>query len=199
MFYILDAGARVQTPVESLLANRDVQPVSAPARVRPVDESESTAEENRALIEDAYGESNNPAPRHRVKFAREIMTTPVITGSTDQTLQQIWKLFSERRIHHLPLLDGDGEVRGIVSDRDITRFAANVGHLLPTHPIRDLMTRRVVVAAPDTEVRELAEVLVRGRIGALPIVAENGALAGIVSRSDILRTLVHRAPLELWT
>lgn len=203
MFYILDAGARIHTPLDSLVQNRDVASVSAPAKVRPVAEEESGAsperQTERRRVQAAYAESEQPAPRHRIKFAREIMTAPVVTGAVDQTLNAIWALFARHRIHHLPLVDASRQVRGIVSDRDITRFAANAGRMSPNKPIAELMTTRVVTAAADAEVRELAEVLISLRIGAIPITDDRGVVEGIVTRTDILKSLVTRAPLELWS
>ena len=200
MFYIFDSGRKVQTPLDSLLRQTDVQSVRAPAPTRRIDEKDSSTSIAREKIEDAYRENKEPIQvRRRVKFAHEIMTSPVLTGTVDQPLSEIWRIFATHRIHHLPLLDSSAQLRGIVSDRDITRFAANAGHIPPAKRIGELMARRVVTAAPETEVRDLAEVLVSRRIGALPIVTEGGLLAGIVTRTDILHTLVHRAPLELWT
>lgn len=205
MFYILDAGARIHTPLNRLLENRDVPTVAATARVRPVSDQESSRNPERepALrqqVEAVYSEAEPPeAPRHQIKFAHEIMTTPVVTGRVDQPLNAIWALFASHRIHHLPLLDSEGRVSGIVSDRDITRFAANAGRVTPNKPIRELMTQRVVTAGAEAEVRDLAEVLIRLRIGAIPITDDDGAAQGIVTRTDILKTLVSRAPLELWS
>lgn len=200
MFYVFDSGRRVQTPLDTLLRQTDVQAVSAPAATRRIDEKDASTAIPREKIEDTYREQTQlPQRRRQVRFAHEIMTTPVLTGIVDQPLSDIWRIFATRRIHHLPLLDRNAQLRGIVSDRDITRFAANAGQISPTKLIGELMSQRVVTAAPDTEVRDLAEVLVSRRIGALPIVNDTGLLAGIVTRTDILHTLVHRAPLELWT
>ena len=199
MFFIIEAGARIHTPVDNLLQRRDVPAVSASAPVRPVDMHETPAGEYHPEVGQAYREGAQQAPRHRVKFASEIMSSPVTTGHADQSLNEIWSLFAGHRIHHLPLLDSLGQVQGIVSDRDIMRFAANTAsRTIGNTPIRQLMTRQVITATPDTEVRDLADVMLRRSIGAIPVVGEEG-LDGIVSRSDILRTLVHRAPLDLWS
>lgn len=207
MFYILEAGARIHTPLDRLLDNRDVQSVSATAPVRPVAEQESGnpnapgsgSARKREILAQTYAEAELPPERHRVRYAHEIMTSPVITAGSDQPLSAIWQLFASHRIHHLPLTDRQRRVQGIVSDRDITRFAANAGRMMPNTPIAELMTHRVVTAVRDAEVRDLAEALVSLRIGAIPITDAEGVAEGIVSRTDILKTLVSRAPLELWT
>lgn len=199
MFFIIEAGARIHTPVDNLLKRQDVPVVSASAPVRPVDMHEAPAQEYHPEVEQAYHENDQQASRHRVKFASEIMSSPVITGHADQPLNDIWHIFAGHRIHHLPLQDSLGQVQGIVSDRDIMRFAANTASRnIGNTPIRQLMSRQVITATPDTEVRDLADVMVRRSIGAIPVIGESG-LDGIVSRSDILRTLVHRAPLDLWS
>ena len=68
----------------------------------------------------------------------------------------------------------------------------------PGAGIQGLITERVLVASPDTEIREVAKILFEHRIGAMPVISSSERLVGIITRSDILRTLVNRAPLELW-
>ena len=200
MFYIIDAGARIQTPLDKLLHSREVAAVNATSPVRAIEEEgEGATRTLQAALERAYHESDQPETRHPIKFAREIMSSPVVTGQTDQTLFEIWRIFAEHRIHHLPLLDQGRHLRGIVSDRDIMRFAANSNRGITHASIGELMTHQVITAAPETEVRDLAEVMVRRGIGAIPVIDAAGDLQGIVSRTDILRTLVHRAPLEIWS
>lgn len=199
MFYIIESGARIHTPLGNLLRARNVQALSASAPVRAIDERDAAASSDVETVSQAYHESDQPTERHRVKFAHEIMSSPVVTGRVGQTLSDIWQIFADNRIHHLPLLDAGLQLQGIVSDRDIMRFAANSSRAQTNTPIGQLMTRSVITAAADTEVRDLAEVMVRRAIGAIPVINDSAGIEGIVSRTDILRTLVHRAPLELWT
>jgi acetoin utilization protein AcuB len=56
----------------------------------------------------------------------------------------------------------------------------------------------VLTAHPDTSIRDIARVFFEERIGAVPIVDRGETLVGIVTRSDILRTILNSAPLELW-
>ena len=68
----------------------------------------------------------------------------------------------------------------------------------PTPDVRDIMATPVLTAHADTEIREIARVLFEERIGAVPIVDSQGQLVGMVTRSDILRTIMNHAPLDLW-
>jgi acetoin utilization protein AcuB len=59
------------------------------------------------------------------------------------------------------------------------------------------MTSQVLTAHPDTSIRDIARVFFEERIGAVPIVDRGETLVGIVTRSNILRTILNSAPLEL--
>jgi acetoin utilization protein AcuB len=61
------------------------------------------------------------------------------------------------------------------------------------------MTTHVLTATPTTEIHELARVMLAERISALPIIDGNHTPVGIVTITDILRCVMLRAPLELWT
>ena len=61
---------------------------------------------------------------------------------------------------------------------------------------RDVMTRDVVSVTPDTQVRKIASLLIKHRIGAVPVIDDDGALIGIVSESDLIRP--DRAAREAW-
>ena len=65
--------------------------------------------------------------------------------------------------------------------------------------VASIMKTNVLTARPATEIRSVANVMFKQRIGAMPIVDEGGKLVGILTRSDILKAVINRAPLELWT
>lgn len=201
MFYIIEQGARIITPVDRLLRQDGVAAISATPPVAaikaeaPTDAGQYSAKHP---MPTPYDELAKQQSRSRVVYAHQIMTSPVVTASMDQKLSVIWSLFAKQIFHHLPLLDDDKKLQGIVSDRDLLRFAANHQRELGDHPISRLMSRQVISVAPETEVRVIAEVMCKRSIGAVPVVDDNVVVVGIVTRSDILRTLVHQAPLELW-
>jgi acetoin utilization protein AcuB len=202
MFYIIEQGSRIKTSVSSLLQTAGVSPVSASAAVKAAGADSHNSELNKlpggSRKSQFYQHGEAASPRSQIFFAYQIMTSPVVTASVHATVSDVWVLFSKQNFHHLPLLDDQGLIQGIVSDRDILRFAANSNRQVGDIRLDQLMTRKVISAEGDAEVRVIAEVMCQQRIGALPIVNELVEVAGIVSRSDILRTLVHRAPLELW-
>ncbi len=211
MFYIVEQGNRVQTPASDLFT-RTVSPIDASKKTRPVESDKHPDERDQAgyqsqtgkvrqeakAVQEAYQQVEQEQPRSTVVFAHQIMTSPVVTAFMDQNIEVTWKLFSECGFHHLPLVDKNNRLCGIVSDRDLLRYAANHGRAIGAIPISQLMTKRVVSTEEDAEIRTIAEVMCGQSIGAVPVVDEALQVTGIVSRSDILRTLVNRAPIELW-
>lgn len=141
-----------------------------------------------------------------VLHAHEIMTSPVVTLFQDATITEAWNLFRERRFRHVPVVTDRGKIFGIISDRDLLRYAATSGKIPPYNEhmlesktsIGKLIKTRVITSSSENEIRQIARMLFEQRIGAMPIVTDTGVVKGIITRSDILRTLVNNAPLELW-
>ena len=145
----------------------------------------------------AYDKVVHPdSPRRRLMFASDLMSKEVVTLKEDALISEATRIFTEKRFRHIPVVSTSLELTGMLSDRDVLRYAAQGKP--QTEPVRVLMSHPVVVASFDTEIREIARVLFDERIGCMPIALEDGSLGGIITRSDILRTLVVQAPLELW-
>ncbi|ARN74739.1 HPP family protein [Oceanicoccus sagamiensis] len=207
MFYIIEQGARIKTPTAQLLKARGVPQVSAGAGTSAISEDNRDplkAPVSKISQDNPYQQQNLKPERELapVIYGHQIMTSPVVTASINETIETVWSLFAKHHFHHLPLVDDKQQLLGIVSDRDLLRFAANQQKNVGSHRIEQVMTRKVISAAATAEVRLIAEVMCRHAIGAVPITGEadsdDSRVLGIVSRSDILRTLVNRAPLELW-
>ena len=89
----------------------------------------------------------------------------------------------------------DGEIRGIVSERDLLRRAAQDIEQLATVLVRDVMTADVITAAPEAQIRDVMDTMTEHRIRHLPVV-ENGQLAGIISIGDVVNALRHHVEAE---
>lgn len=131
----------------------------------------------------------------------EIMTRDPEFLETRQTLRDAVNKFRELNIRHLPVVH-EGDLIGMVSDRDIASFARGLDVFAPSaldaaleRPMEDFMQGDVVSVDEDTDVSEVIDTMIDQRIGALPVVdAHSGRLCGIVSYIDILR--VARPMLE---
>ena len=153
---------------------------------------------------DRYREAETKTQiREKVYYARQVMSSPVITMSPETNLEDAWEIIREKRFRHIPVVWKDGKILGIFSDRDILREAACMWSMQNGEKqemkVKDIFKTRVLTAKPDMNIREIARVLIEEKIGCMPIVDDDGFIIGIITRSDILRTLVNHAPLELWT
>ena len=142
--------------------------------------------------------------------ARDVMTTAVISASPEMSVQETAKLLVEHSISAVPVIDADGKLIGIVSEGDLVHRVEIGTHarrrswwleLLASsrdlaseyvkehaQTVKDLMTVDVVTVAEDTPLSEVAELLERHRIKRVPVV-DNGKMAGLVSRADLVRAL----------
>jgi acetoin utilization protein AcuB len=126
------------------------------------------------------------------------MQTKVITASPQTTLPDALKLLAQRRVRHLPVVGPDGDLVGIVSDRDLKQAMASPATSLAAHelvyllnrlPVEQIMTRTVVTIGLMAPVEEAARLMVQEKIGAVPVM-DGGELVGIVTETDVLGLFV---------
>ena len=133
--------------------------------------------------------------------ARDVMTTPVITIDADAGVIDAAEQLSANRITSMPVLDADGHLVGMISELDILR--GRLAHDPRSHmrrdehdmpdpdkTVRSVMTPVVVCLTEFADVADIAETMVEGEMRAIPIV-DGPRILGIVSRRDLLRTLVR--------
>ena len=122
------------------------------------------------------------------------MTREVVTLAPDDTAKAALALCRERRIRHLPVLEG-GRLVGIVSDRDLRSAAPPLGGAgrataLAQIRVGDVMADEVVTVLPSDPIEQAANTMRERRIGCLPVV-EDDDLVGIITASDVMETLVY--------
>ena len=132
---------------------------------------------------------------------RDLMSVDVVTLGRNEKLVAAEDLMRLGRIRHLPVVDEEGALAGIVSQRDLFHSglmkALGYGshaqqHALATVAIKEAMTTDVVTTTPDTPVHEAARTMFERKIGCL-VVLEGGRIAGILAESDFVK-LAARAP-----
>jgi acetoin utilization protein AcuB len=127
-----------------------------------------------------------------------IMTRTLVTASLDDDVAHLREFFQRLRFHHLPVVD-DGKLVGVISDRDLLRYLSPFVDTLAERPLdaktlhtkaHQLMTRKPIVAHPETDLREAARTLIDKRISCLPVVDGEGVLQGILTWRDLLSALL---------
>jgi CBS domain-containing protein len=116
----------------------------------------------------------------------DFMTTALITMKPSDTLKHADVDMRLAAIRHIPVVDERGRLVGILSNRDVLRALAQNG--APTAiRIGEIMTRRVRTCTPRTSAAQAAEIMIEHKIGALPVIGEEGQLVGLVTESDFVR------------
>jgi CBS domain-containing protein len=126
---------------------------------------------------------------------RSRMKTELVTLGATEKLREAVRLELQRKIRHIPIVDGDGRLLGIVTDRDIKRALPSplTGQLareeydavLDETELQKVMTRDPVSVSPDTTLSEAVQIMFEKKIGGLPVV-EKGKLVGIFTQTDAL-------------
>lgn len=133
--------------------------------------------------------------KRRVK---DLMTTEIMTLGRNHTLALGDELMNQARVRHMPVLNDDGELCGIISQRDLYRSAlvralgfGSVAEkrMLEGVLVKEVMTTDVVTTTPDTELSEAATVMLDRKIGCLPVV-EGNELVGILTEADFVKLAV---------
>ncbi|HVE80254.1 MAG TPA: IMP dehydrogenase, partial [Gemmatimonadaceae bacterium] len=116
----------------------------------------------------------------RVKRSESGMILNPITLTPDATLREAMVLMQRFRISGVPVVDRDGRLVGIITNRDL-QFERDLDR-----PLRDAMTKdRLVTAPAGTTLEEAERILGRNRIEKLPVVDEQGVLMGLITVKDI--------------
>ncbi len=110
---------------------------------------------------------------------KEIMTKDVVTVQSATPVREVADLLSERNVSGVPVVDDEGRVLGVVSELDVvSRRGATAA---------DIMSKQVISVTEDTDVDEVLHLFLNQRIRRVPVLSDGQHLAGIVSRSDLVR------------
>jgi acetoin utilization protein AcuB len=130
-------------------------------------------------------------------LVRDVMQTTLVTVAPETTLPEATRLVARRGIRHILVVE-DGQLVGIISDRDLKRAMASPATSLEVHEltylldrlqVREIMTRAVITIGPTFPVEDAARLMVQEKIGALPV-TEAGRPIGIVTETDVLALFV---------
>jgi CBS domain-containing protein len=146
---------------------------------------------------------------------KDIMVTEVIAVQEDASVEELSKILVENKISGVPVVDKDGKLVGIATEGDLivkdsdlhfpryfklldsiiyleslNKFKANLKKYLGTR-VSDVMSTEVKTVREDTPVSEAANLMIRHDINRLPVMDDNDNMVGIVTRSDIVRSMIR--------
>ena len=125
----------------------------------------------------------------------DLMTRELVTLGRNEDLSIADQIMHLGRIRHMPVVDGDGRVVGLISQRDLFRgaLARAIGFdggarekVLHKITVADVMTTNLHTARADTPIADAARIMVLHKIGCLPVLDGDGKLIGILTESDFV-------------
>jgi acetoin utilization protein AcuB len=123
--------------------------------------------------------------------ARELMTeSPTVVDATATLKNAIDKL-QALDVRHLPVVDPEGQLVGMLSDRDLrsSMFPLDAA-------VSSVMSTDVIAVDVEADVAEIIDLMLDNKIGAVPVIDSDDVLVGIISYVDILRELSHEIAAE---
>lgn len=126
--------------------------------------------------------------------ARDFMTTRVVTLVPDMDVLDAMRLFAEHRISGAPVIDTQGNVVGILTERDClkTVVVASYHGECCCGSVAAFMSRDVHAVDADTSLLDLADLFVRQKYRSYPVLKDH-RLLGVISRRDVVRGILERA------
>lgn len=133
-------------------------------------------------------------------LVRDRMTTDLITTSADTDVERAYELMKSHSIRRLPVVDADGALIGIVTDRDVrqvlipwksSKEEREFYYFASELRVGEIMTRDVATVRPDMDIAEAARLIHNQKIGGLPVVGDGDRVVGIITAMDILAMFIE--------
>lgn len=127
---------------------------------------------------------------------RDLMTVEPFTLGVGDTLAEAHDMMESHHVRHIPVLDDSGDLKGLLTERDLLRSAGPALGDLPVSaryqvlsktPIEDVMIHAPETVSPDDDLISAAQTLLENKFGCLPVVGESAGVEGILTESDFVR------------
>ncbi|MCE5330274.1 CBS domain-containing protein [bacterium] len=149
-------------------------------------------------------------------LAKDIMTENVVTINQEASIKELSELLLDNNISGVPVVNDDGKMVGIATEGDVivkdtdlhfpryfklldsiiyleslTKFKNSLKKHLAIK-VSEIMTPRVVSCLPETLVEDVANLMVNNKVNRIPVVSEDGKPIGIITRADIVKSMVQK-------
>ena len=146
-------------------------------------------------------------------LAKDIMTKKVITISKDATLAELAKLLIKNKISGVPIVDEKEELVGIVTEADLIikesnlpfplsfsfaflesyeSYTKSTKEYLETR-VEEVMSTNVKIGREDMPISKVVNIIINNNINRLPILNNDGKLTGIITRADIIKSIIKKS------
>ena len=138
---------------------------------------------------------------------KDIMTTDIISVQENDTMQTVCDIINASNIHHVPVVDDDNNLKGMISKLDVVLlqdWATNLNlrsairyneQVLASQTAGDRMTTQLAKVEPDETLENCAAIFKENLFHCLPVLVE-GKLVGLVTTYDLLKVAYSRSPIS---
>lgn len=157
----------------------------------------------------AYAQAAGAQPqRHPLSRVADVMSRKVITLDPELPVLEAWQRLVRKGVGQAPVTSVvGGTLVGLLTRAELLSperlpqpdASSLVWRALLMQPVSQVMLSPVPAVDEGTDIRRVARVLLDTHLPGLPVVTEDGRVGGFISRSDILRAVVHDPPLDLWS
>jgi CBS domain-containing protein len=134
---------------------------------------------------------------------KEAMTKTVLTVRWNDSMEKAHELMEERRIRHLPVLDKEGLLVGVISDRDVSRaMIPKTNRFSPSCLVGDYMSWPALTVDENAKIADIAEGMIDEKISAFLVIRGTNEVVGIITSEDLLRLLTNllkKSESNQWT
>lgn len=116
-------------------------------------------------------------------IAKDLMTANPKTIATHTRVREAVELLDRLDVRHLPVVDGEGALVGMLSDRDVRAIEFSSAN----EPVVSVMSSSVVAVEEEDDAEDAVDLMLENKIGAVPVIDGEGVLVGIISYVDVLR------------
>lgn len=209
MFHILSIeGTVYNIPLEKLHQKEEIKRIERAHPPRKIVTDPMEEQENKpgkrelSYTQKRYREAIHiDDERLQLLHAFQIMSSPVVSLHPEMKVADGWRYFNKIGVRHMPVMSTDNQIVGIVSERDLLNRLMILNQTVETstnQTISEVMTKQVISASRETDIRRIARAMFESHIGTMPIVDDSKLLIGIVTRSDILYALIHYGAMKMW-
>jgi CBS domain-containing protein len=210
-------GLRELGPVQSVARLRAIEPLRPPSEQTSDSASvllgapnpdaslvgNAEPRQQEALAAYAQMQAGVP-PRQTLSLVHELMSRRLISVPVTASLAQGLSLLSHEKVGQAAVLDERGLLVGLLLRADLLPLPESVGDAAAwaswlQRPVSEVMWTPVPSVVEDTPIREVAQVLLDLGLPGLPVLDAGGNLQGFLSRTDILRALTRKPPIDLWS
>ena len=145
------------------------------------------------MLESLSGKSSQDSPPRELSLVigptevADVMIAKVVTLSAHHGFDDAVRLMKDRHFRHCIVVDMQGKLCGVISDRDILRAMARNGQSR-SKSLDQFMTRNPVTVKRHTSILDAVSKIISKKINCLPVVEDDGTVCGIVTSTDLLKS-----------